>query len=365
MASVSAKAAVLNAFRSPLEIEPVTVDDPRADEIRVRLVATGICHTDLIMAAGALRAAPPVVLGHEGAGVVEAVGDAVTTHKIGDHVVLTFAHCGHCESCTSGAPTYCRDFMPRNFACCRTDGTSALSAPEPVRSHFFGQSSFSTYAICSPQNAIKVTKDVDLALLGPLGCGIQTGAGAVMNAFKVPAGSSVVVFGTGAVGLSAIMAARVVGATTIVAVDRNASRLALAEELGATHTVLAKEDSAADIRAILPDGANFALDTTGVPAVVATAIGVLATRGMCGLVAGTPGVDAALPMNFLFSGGRSVRGVTEGDAVPSLFIPQLIALYQQGRFPFDRMIEYFSLDDINLAFSKAETGEVVKPVIRF
>lgn len=364
--SIAARAAVLTAFRTPFEIADVMIEAPRADEIRVRLVATGICHTDQVMADGALRSGAPVVLGHEGAGVVEAVGAAVTTHAVGDHVVLSFASCGVCDACNEGAPSYCDAFMTRNFACRRTDGSSSICAEHPIGSHFFGQSSFATHAICSPRNAVVVSQDVPLELLGPLGCGIQTGAGAVINAFRMGAGASLAVFGAGAVGLSAIMAARAVGATTIIAVDRNAARLALATELGATDCVLVgEEDSAGRLRQIAPKGLKFTLDTTGVPAVVRTAIDVLAHRGVCGLVAGSPGSDSALPLNFLFSGGRTIRGITEGDSVPSSFIPHLIDLYRQGRFPFDRMVEFFAFDEINEAMAKAARGEVVKPVIRF
>jgi aryl-alcohol dehydrogenase len=344
----------------------VTVEEPRADEIRVRLVASGICHTDQVMADGALRAGPPVVLGHEGAGVVESVGSAVSTHAIGDHVVLSFAHCGHCDACQEGMPSYCREFMNRNFGCCRSDGTSAIAGRERIRSHFFGQSSFATYAVCDPRNAIVVSKEVPLELLGPLGCGIQTGAGAIINALKMGPGSTLAVFGTGAVGLSAILAARVVGAITIIAVDRNAARLDLAANLGATDCVLVgEEDGAERIRQITPRGVRFALDTTGVPAVVRTAVNLLAPRGTCGVVAGSPGSEIALPLNFMFGGGRTVRGITEGDAVPSSFIPYLIELYRQQRFPFDRMIQFFSLNEINTAMAKTASGEVVKPVIRF
>jgi aryl-alcohol dehydrogenase len=366
LSSVSARAAVLTAFRSELEIRDVLVEEPRADEIRIRLVATGICHTDQVMADGALRAGPPVVLGHEGAGVVEAVGSAVTTHAVGDHVVLSFAFCGHCNACSEGTPSYCDDFMRRNFSCCRADGSSAFAGDQSVRSHFFGQSSFATYSVCDPRNAIVVTKDVPLELLGPLGCGIQTGAGAVINALKMGSASTFAVFGAGAVGLSAILAARVVGATTIIAVDRNAARLELAATLGATDCVLVgEEDSADHIRQIAPKGVRFTLDTTGVSNVARTAINVLAPRGVCGVVAGAPGFEVPVSLNYMFVGGRSIRGITEGDAVPSSFIPYLIELYQQQRFPFDKMLQFFSLNDINAAMEKAAQGEVVKPVIRF
>lgn len=366
MTSLSARAAVLQAFNAPLEIRTVNIQAPRHDEVRVRLVATGICHTDLIMAAGNMRAPLPVVLGHEGAGVVESVGSSVTTHRPGDHVVLSFAHCGHCPACHDHAPSYCMEFMPRNFGCARPDGSSAIESDRSVRSHFFGQSSFASYAVCNASNAIVVSKEAPLELLGPLGCGIQTGAGAVINAMKVAAGSSIAIFGAGAVGLSAVMAAHVVGAKTIIAIDRNPERLALAKELGATEMVLVGDDDDAEqLQKRIPTKPLYTLDTTGVPAVVEAAVAVLAPRGTCALVAGAPGKTAALPINFMFAGGRTVRGVMEGDSVPQDFIPYLVELHQQGRFPFDRLVQFFTLDEINSAMSKAASGEVVKPIVRF
>jgi aryl-alcohol dehydrogenase len=366
MPAIAARAAVLNAFHAPLNIESLTVEPPRADEVRVRLVATGICHTDLVMAAGALRAAPPVVLGHEGAGVIEDVGAEVTTHQVGDHVVLSFAHCGNCTACRAGAPAYCREFVARNFSCARPDGSCAISADHPVRGHFFGQSSFASYTVCRYNSAVLVPKDLPLELLAPLGCGVQTGAGAVINVFKAQPGATIAIFGAGAVGLSAIMAARAVGATVIIAVDRNPRRLELAMELGATHSVpVTDQDSLERLRDLAPGGVHFSLDTTGAAEVINAAIAVLASRGTCGLVSGGPGVAATVPVNALFVGGQTIRGIMEGDSVPSTFIPQLIDLYRQGRFPFDRLIKYFTLSEVNVAMAESARGEVLKPVIRF
>lgn len=366
VSTIGARAAVLKEFKQPFEIMDVLVGPPREDEIRVRLVATGICNTDLHMAGGALRAGGPVVLGHEGAGVVEAVGDAVTTHAPGDHVVLAFAFCGRCDACRDGAPTYCEQFMSANFSCCRSDGSTAISNNGPVHSHYFGQSSFATHAVCNAISAIKVPKDLPLELLGPLGCGVSTGAGAVLNALKVTPGSSFAVFGAGAVGLSGLMAARVAGATQIIAIDRNAGRLALARELGATDIILVEEgDLAQQVLEIAPKGVDFTLDTTGVPAVITAAVTSLARRGTCGLLAGGPPIRAELPVNFLFSGGRSIRGVTEGDSVPALFIPRLIELYRQGRFPFDKLVQFFPFEEINTAMAMAASGEAIKPIVRF
>ncbi len=223
----------------PFQIETLTVDQPRADEVLVRIVATGMCHTDIVIRDQVYPVPLPIVLGHEGAGIIERVGSAVRKVIPGDHVVLSFMSCGHCTRCAMGQPAYCERGHPLCFGGTREDGSTASrdSRSEPVHDHFFGQSSFGTYALANERTVVKVPKDLPLERLGPLGCGIQTGAGSVMNALKIGTGASFTAFGSGSVGLSAVMAARIVGATTIIAVDVVASRLALAKELGATHTV--------------------------------------------------------------------------------------------------------------------------------
>ncbi|MCG7757054.1 MAG: alcohol dehydrogenase catalytic domain-containing protein, partial [Nitrosomonas sp.] len=235
------KAAVVRQKGGPFQIEDLMQDDPRSDEVRVRIVATGMCHTDMVARDQLYEVPLPVVLGHEGSGVVEQIGSHVKKVAVGDHVVLTYMWCGHCKPCLRGDLTYCEQFYALNFNGAREDGSTSTfttgNTPEPVHDHFFGQSSFGTFALVHERNAIKVPKDAPLELLGPLGCGIQTGAGAVMNALKVNPGSSFAAFGGGAVGLSAVMAARAAGATIIISVDVVPSRLALAMELGATHTI--------------------------------------------------------------------------------------------------------------------------------
>jgi aryl-alcohol dehydrogenase len=367
MAMINAKAAILQATQQPLVIEEVEVGDPGPGEVRVRMVATGICHTDLLMMSGHMPVQLPTVLGHEGAGVVESVGPAVTNLSPGDHVVLSYAHCGECAPCEEGQPTYCDQFVPRNFACCRLNGSTSLQwRHQRVGSHFFGQSSFATHAVCPASNVVKVAADLPLELLGPLGCGIQTGAGAVMNSLKVRPGSSLAVFGTGAVGLSAVMAGRVVSASKIVAIDRNPERLKLALELGADHAVDAsKEDVAGRLAALLPRGCDYAIDTTGVPEVVNQAVAALASRGTCGLIAGVPGRDGSLPILHLLAGGRLIRGIVEGDSVALVFIPKLIDLHRQGRFPMSRLVRYFPFEEINSAIAATASGEVVKPILTF
>ncbi|MCF2133746.1 MULTISPECIES: NAD(P)-dependent alcohol dehydrogenase [Burkholderiaceae] len=360
--------AVARAPQQPFTIEPARIRGPQGDEVLVRVVATGLCHTDLIMRDQHYPVPLPAVLGHEGAGIVEQVGPTVKNLKAGDHVVLTYGACGHCNPCASGHKAYCKDFYPLNFGSSDAHGHTALQTPEgePLHDHFFAQSSFATYALAREHNAIKVPTDAPLELLGPLGCGIQTGAGAVINSMKVRLGSSFAAYGAGAVGLSAVMAARVVGVTTIIAIDVVSSRLELARELGATHTVNSREANIVEaVREITGSGADFALESTGRPEVLEAGIEALSGLGTIGIV-GAPklGTRATFDVNNLLLGGRSIRGIVEGDSVPSVFIPQLVKLYQQGRFPFDRLVKFYSLEQINQAAEDSTKGVTLKPILR-
>jgi len=360
-------AAVIRKKGGPFQIETLALDEPRSDEVLVRVVATGMCHTDMVARDQLYTVPMPVVLGHEGAGIVEQVGSSVKKLSPGDHVVLTYMWCGHCIPCLRGDLTYCANFYALNFGGAREDGSTATHDKQgAVHDHFFGQSSFGTFALAHERNVVKVPTSAPLELLGPLGCGIQTGAGAVMNALKVRPGSSFAAFGGGAVGLSAVMAARVAGATTIIAADVVPSRLALAKELGATHTVNSREtDPVEAVRKITGGGADFSLESSGRPAVLRQAIDALAIRGVCGIV-GAPalGTEAGFDVNGVMTTGKTIFGIIEGDSVPDLFIPSLVELYQQGRFPFDRLVKFYSLNQINQAAEDSEKGVTIKPIVR-
>jgi aryl-alcohol dehydrogenase len=362
-------AAVVRQAGSELAIEELTLGDPQPHEVVVKMVATGVCHTDMVVRDQLFASPLPLVLGHEGAGVVHAIGSEVTNVVPGDHVILTFMSCGHCGTCQSGHPAYCENMAPLNFGGGREDGTSCLcdSHGHAVHGHFFGQSSFSTYALASSRNVIKVPKDIPLEILAPLGCGIQTGAGAVLTSLKVNAGSSFTAFGAGAVGLAAVMAARVAGATTIIAVDIAPNRLDLARELGATHVVNPKEvDPVAKIREITGGGTNFSLECSGRAEVLRQAVDSLSIFGTCGIVGATKiGTEVSLNINDVMIPSRRIMGIIQGDSIPQRFIPTLIELYRQGRFPFDKLIKHYRFDQVNEAMKDSETGATIKPVLKF
>ena len=359
------KAALVSANSKEFEIADFELDDPRPDEVLVRIVASGMCYTDLGQRKG-YTGEVPGVFGHEGAGVVERVGSLIRDVSPGDHVVLSYDSCGRCQRCLQGSFSYCDEMFQRNFGGSRLDGSAPISRDGVgLYSSFFGQSSFSSFSLATQRNVVTVPKDLPLEILGPLGCGVLTGAGSIINALKVPVGSSIAVFGTGAVGMSAILAARVVGCTAIIGIDLNKDRLQIARELGATHTLISSDNIDEEIRAILPRGVDYALDTTGNPDVYRKAIECLAPLGTCGLV-GAPGPNSEvlIPMQQILI-GRAERGIIMGDSCPQILIPQLIDLYRQDRFPFDRLIRQYPFESINEAADHSLSGATTKPVLQF
>jgi aryl-alcohol dehydrogenase len=362
MTAMLISAAVLRAGDAPYTIEQAKLNDPGPGEVLVKIAGAGLCHTDVLGRTDLVG--KPVILGHEGSGTIESVGPGVTGLAAGDPVVLSFDSCGGCANCLAAHPAYCAEFFPRNLTGLATDGSACGTGQdgEPVATRWFGQSSFASHALATTRNVVRVEPGLPLELLGPLGCGIQTGAASVLIALGVTAGSSIAIFGVGGVGLAAVMAAKVAGAATVIAADLHQSRLDLAAELGATHTINGADDGiAAQILAITGGGAQYAFDTTGLPAVITTAINSLRPTGTCGLVGIGQGDLVLDPMAL--AGGRNLMGILEGDAVPQLFIPQLIQLWKQGRFPFDKLITTYLLSQINQAEAAAARGAAVKPVL--
>jgi aryl-alcohol dehydrogenase len=360
------KAAVVREKSGKFLIEEIDLDNPRDDEVIVRMTASGICHTDLVAREQYLPFPLPAVLGHEGAGVVEKVGAKVKKVAQGDHVVTSYLSCGTCSSCVRGMTANCLSFFPCNFSGSRLDGSPTMSKDgQAVFGSFFGQSSFATHALIGERNIVKVSKELSLEKLAPLGCGIQTGAGGVINSLQVKPASSIAVFGMGSVGLSAILAAVVVGSTTIIAVDVNENRLKIAKELGATHTINSHQTNPVEeIQQITGGGALYSLECTGIPDVLSQALDCLAYTGVAGLIGVAPfGSRVSLDCQSILN-GRTIKGIVEGDSNPDVFIPQLIDLYIKGRFPFDRIITFYPFDQINQAAEDSEKGKIVKAVLR-
>lgn len=367
--TVTTTAAVLENAAQPFVLREVQLDDLRDHEALVRIAAAGLCHTDLSAQAGHIPLTLPCVLGHEGAGTVEAVGRAVDTLSAGDRVALSFNSCGACRQCEDGHPAYCETWLPINIfnGGVRSDGSSTLTRGElPIGGRFFGQSSFSTRAIVDERSIVKIPEDLPFALAAPLGCGVQTGAGTVWNILRPAAGSTFGVFGTGAVGLAAIMAAALTEPHAIVAVDRVDSRLSLAAELGATHTLNPdRDDIAAELAQITGRGLDFAIDTTANMEVLRVAVEALATLGTAAAV-GAAAVGTELTIGYQdMLVGRKIVGVTEGDSDPRSFIPLLAERYRAGTFPIDRLVTTYPFAEINQAAADALVGTVVKPVLLF
>ncbi len=375
MDELQIEAAVAYDSDGPFATTALGLRAPAANELRIRIVATSLCHTDIMSKSKALCAFP-IVLGHEGAGIVDALGDKVSGFEVGDHVVLSYDYCGNCPACNKNKPMYCSHHGALNFAGVRPDGKkthrSAGSEDADVFGSFFQQSSFATYALSHPSNTIKVDKSLPLATLAPLGCGVQTGAGTVFNTLQVQAESSLAVFGCGCVGLSAVMAAKIAGARPIIAVDINPERLKMATKLGATHALFPDDfatpaELSEHVKSIAGAlGCNYAIDTTGVPAVLRQAFDCCGPLGVTAMIApGVPGTEVTIEMLGLLP-GKSLRGVVQGDSVSKTFIPKLIDLWQQGLFPFDELItEYHGIDNLDAAAAAMRHGDVIKPVVIF
>lgn len=359
-------AAVVESKGAPFALQELELGELRDDEVLVEVAASGICHTDLICRDQWYPVPLPAVLGHEGAGVVRAVGAAVAAVAPGDRVAMSYDSCGACPTCARGLGAYCHSFFEHNFGASRpADGSTAYSRDgDPVHAHFFGQSSFATHSVARERNVVKLDDAIPLEVAAPFGCGIQTGAGSILNVLQPEPGATVAVFGAGAVGLAAMLAARIAGCARVVAVDVRPSRLELARELGATHTVDASHED--PVEAILTlGGADASLEATGSPTALRAAVDCLVPTGVCGVV-GAPafGVEVSLDVNTILTGGRVVRGIVEGESVPQEFLPRLVELWRRGEFPVERFMASYDFDEIDRAAHDAESGAVVKPVLR-
>jgi aryl-alcohol dehydrogenase len=360
----STVAAVLRQRDKPFTLEPIELPDVGIGEVVVRIAGVGVCHTDLLLREGHLAGDWPIVLGHEGSGVVEEIGPGVQGVAVGDHVVLSFDSCGWCANCLDGHPAYCHTFALRNLFGRGADGAVNATTPDgtEVATRWFGQSSFAGHVVASARNVAVIPKDVPVELAGPLGCSMLTGAGAITNVLRVRPGDAVAVLGAGSVGMAAIMAASGIGASRIVAVDIQQARLEQAAALGATHVVDAR-DADRLTWAITETGGpvDHVFDTTGHPEAIKSALYAMAARGVCGIV-GVQRRDLVLPPGLL-SGGKMVTAIYEGDAVPQIEIPRLAELWRRGRFPIDRLITTYPMSDIDRAERDMADGHVLKAVL--
>lgn len=361
-------AAVAREAHGDFEIESAELESPRAGEVLVKIAGVGLCHTDLVARDQFIPIPLPAVLGHEGSGVVLEVGSGVTTVAPGDHVVLGFGSCGKCARCTENLPSYCREFPDINYAGTRSDGTSGVSIDgRPVSSSFFGQSSMASHALVLERSVVKIEEsELPLEIMGVLGCGVQTGAGGVMRSLACPAGSSIAIFGGGPVGLAAVMGAVIQRCSVIAVVEPMAGRREMALELGATHVIdPGEQDVSHAIRSIVPDGVEFAFETSGREHVVATALDALASHGLLGLVGVPPRPDTALSVNLasLITFGHRIHGIIEGDSDQHQFINELVRLNRDGRFPFEKLITTYPLERINDAVAEQVRGDCIKPVL--
>ncbi|WP_224366246.1 NAD(P)-dependent alcohol dehydrogenase [Hyalangium versicolor] len=367
-ASRTGTAAVLREVGGALTRTEIVCDALRPDEVLVQMAGAGICHTDLSAMEGVVPVPLPVVLGHEGAGVVIERGSAVTALEPGDHVVLSFDACRACPACQRGLPGYCTHARALNYACARSDGTTTLrDAVGPVHGGWFGQSSLSSIAVASQRNAVRVPRSSDLALLAPLGCGIQTGAGTVLRALKPSPGQGIAIFGAGAVGAGSLMAAVAARCAPIVVVDPLPSRRQLALELGATHTLAPEEvgERSSGLRKVLGGLLDFCIDTVGTQAVITQALNALGAPGVCATLALRGGANPISISQTHLLYGRTLVGVIEGDADPHAFIPELVRMWRAGQLPLERVIQTFPFERLDEALAKMRDGSVVKPVLTF
>lgn len=363
-------AAVTPGYREPFVIEQLTLEDPRPDEIVVRMVAAGICHSDLSTRDGIIPIGMPIVLGHEGAGVVEAIGKNVTRVRAGDHVLLHSAACGTCVECETGREIACANSGILNFSGGRLDGSTSTARLDGtrVRSHFFGQSSFADHVVANQRNATVLPASLDLALAPAFACGVKTGAGTVIAGLRPEAGSSIAIFGAGAVGDAAAIAARVVGCTTVIVIDVVPSRLELAREVGATHTILALDgvDVPAEIKRITGGaGVDYAVEATGVTAVAQSAFASVKRGGAYAQLGFSAGAVLSLDLTAVGMSGVRIQGYPGGMAAPQEFIPRMVALYHEGRFPVDKLVRTYPFAAINEAVEATARGDVIKPILLF
>jgi S-(hydroxymethyl)glutathione dehydrogenase/alcohol dehydrogenase len=363
------QAAVLRAPNTPFAIETLTLDEPRAGEVRVKIAACGVCHSDYHLATGTTRHPMPVVCGHEGAGVVEAVGTGVTRVQPGDHVTLSWTpDCGECFYCLRGQPNLCETYTEPIWAGTMLDGTTRLRLnDEPVYA-YCGLATFAEYVVVPEQSCVKIRPDFPLQVAALVGCAVATGVGAVLYTGGVHPGDSVVVIGCGGVGLNVIQGAALCGASTIIAIDTNEAKMRLAREFGATHTLLSDTNVVDAVRALTGGrGAEFAFEAVGLPALQELALDLIRPGGVVVLAGlSAMGTGTNLPGAVITRQEKTVKGSYYGSVNPQRDFPLLLDLYSAGKLKLEQLISRtYRLGEINQAFETMLRGEIARGVIVF
>lgn len=364
------KAAVLYEAGQPLKVEEVELDEPQENEILIKLEAVGVCHTDLSFMKGEMPCPVPIVVGHEGCGIVDKVGPGVTSVQPGDKVITMVSFsCGKCRYCAEGRPTMCvENLMIMMMAELPFFKGKRIRKGDQQIAQLFGLGSFAEYCVVHERAAIKVRPDAPSDVVCLMGCGITTGIGSAVNTGKVRPGDSVVVYGVGGVGLAALMGAKLAGAGNIIAVARSANKLEMARELGADHVINPNEveDPVAKVKELTGGlGADVAIEAAGVAGVMQQAFASIHNGGICVIAGMAPMTDTVTFMPFEFLLGKTIKGTVQGDIIASVEVPKYVDMFMAGKLPIDKLItRTFSLDQVNEAFEALENKQVLRSVIK-
>ncbi len=351
----------------PLSIEELELDPPKAGEVLVEIKAAGLCHSDLVAINGERAKPTPIVIGHEAAGIVAELGPGVDGFEIGDHVVPSYvSSCGRCEMCREGRAALCQPATIANAAGTMRDGTTRLHRNGERIHHHSGVAAFAEYAVISKDALVKIDKAIPFEHAALFGCAVVTGVGSVVNTAGLSAGQSIAIVGLGGVGLSALLAAVAAGASKIIAIDINRSKLDLARQLGAHDAIDPSEAGAIETaRNLTNGGVHIAVETAGSPRALDTAYAVT-RRGGTTVAAGMPGPEAAFTISHLSLAAeeRTLKGSYMGSCVPSRDIPRFLALFRDGRLPVDRLMSrLIGFDDLNAAFDRLDEGATVREIL--
>lgn len=360
------KAYTLEQANAELKLEELDLDEPKFGEVLIKVVASGICHTDVSGIANSFGLNQyPVVLGHEGAGIIEKLGPGVQGYEVGDHVLMSYPFCGKCDTCMAGYQHICENGIPLQYNGVMADGTGRLSRNGKPIKNFFLQSSFATYSVMEAKQLVKVDKSVDLKMFAPLGCGALTGAGTILNFWKCGNGDTVAIIGAGGVGMSAMMAAHASNCKKIIMIDVNKGRLDLSLSLGATDVINVKEvkDLTAEIMTITGGkGVNYLVETSGKTDVFNAASAALAVRGEAGIIA--PDMSPTEVGNlFFYLYRKTMHCIVLGMTTPQAIIPKMLELNKRGLFPYEKLVKQYKFEDMNQAIADMKSGVTVKPVL--